>query len=197
MAVPSFDSLMLPVLETLADGEIHRPQEVSDNVAARLGVTAEDQTEMLPSGAMPRYRNRVLWALHYMKRAGVIASPGRGQYVIADSGRALLAEAPAKITTKTLERYPGYLEFMGRSAPSRKTPTRSTTKWRPPKSGSRQPTRRYATTSLPRFSSGCARSIHCASSASSSRYSRPWATAALTQSARPLRLIVTTVVLMA
>jgi len=117
MAVPSMESLMLPVLETLVDGEIHRPQEVSDKVAAQLGVSAEDQAEMLPSGAMPRYRNRVLWALHYMKRAGVIASPGRGQYVIADSGRALLAEAPAKITTKTLERYPGYLEFMGRSVP--------------------------------------------------------------------------------
>jgi restriction system protein len=54
--------------------------------------------------------------LHYMKRAGVIASPGRGQYVIAASGRALLAEAPAKISAKALERYPGYLEFMGHSA---------------------------------------------------------------------------------
>jgi len=106
---------MLPVLETLVDGEIHRPRDVSNQVAARLGVTAEDQAEMLPSGAMPRYRNRILWALHYMKRAGVIDSPGRGQYAIADSGRALLAEKPAKITTKTLERYPGYLEFMGRS----------------------------------------------------------------------------------
>ena len=117
MAVPSFDSLMLPVLETLVDGKIHRPQEVNDLVAARLGVSAEDQAEMLPSGAMPRYRNRILWALHYMKRAGVIASPGRGQYVIADSGRALLAESPAKITTKMLERYPGYMEFMGHTAP--------------------------------------------------------------------------------
>ncbi|MFA4965178.1 MAG: winged helix-turn-helix domain-containing protein, partial [Thermoleophilia bacterium] len=115
MAVPSFDSLMLPVLETLADGEVHRPQEVSDRVAAQLGVSAEDEAEMLPSGAMPRYRNRILWALHYMKRAGVIASPGRGRYLIADSGRALLAEAPAKITAKTLERYPGYMEFVGRS----------------------------------------------------------------------------------
>lgn len=122
MAVPSLDSLMLPVLETLVDGKIHRPQEVGATVAAQLGVSAEDQAEMLPSGAMPRYRNRILWALHYMKRAGVIASPGRGQYVITDSGRALLAEAPAKVTTKTLERYPGYVEFMGHTAPGRKSP---------------------------------------------------------------------------
>ena len=113
---------MLPVLETLADGDIHRPQEVNDRVAARLGVSSEDQAEMLPSGAMPRYRNRILWALHYMKRAGVITSPGRGQYIIAESGRALLAEKPAKITTKTLERYPGYMEFMGRRVPKLQDP---------------------------------------------------------------------------
>ena len=169
MAVPSFDSLMLPVLETLKDGKIHRPREVGDRVAAELGVSAEDQAEMLPSGAMPRYRNRILWALHYMKRAGVIVSPGRGQYLIADSGRALLDEAPAKITAKTLERYPGYMEFMGRSAPKLRDSHVIGDDVATPKSGSRPPTRRYATTSPSRFSSGCARSIHCASSTSSSR----------------------------
>ncbi|MEI6727019.1 MAG: restriction endonuclease [Actinomycetes bacterium] len=114
MAVPSFQSLMLPALTALADGVVHRPQEVSDKVAAQLGVSAEDQAEPLPSGAMPRYRNRVLWALHHMKRAGVIRSPGRGQYVITDSGRALLAETPTGITTKTLERYPEYMDFVER-----------------------------------------------------------------------------------
>ena len=107
MAVPRFQSLMLPVLRALDDGAVHQPQPVCDEVAAQLGVSAEDQAELLPSGAMTRYRNRILWALHYMKRAGVIESPGRGQYVITDRGRALLAEAPAEITTKTLERYPG------------------------------------------------------------------------------------------
>jgi restriction system protein len=50
-----------------------------------------------------------------MKRAGVIESPGRGQYVISDRGQALLAEAPAEIRVKTLERYPDYMEFVERS----------------------------------------------------------------------------------
>jgi restriction system protein len=111
MAVPRFQSLMLPVLMTLADGVVHQPQPVCDAVAAKLGVSAEDQAELLPSGAMSRYRNRIHWALHYMKRAGLIESPGRGQYLITDRGRALLAEAPTEINTKTLERYPEYLEF--------------------------------------------------------------------------------------
>ena len=116
MAIPNFQELMLPVLTVLQDGIVHRPKEVENAVAAQLGVSAADQGEMLPSGAMGRYRNRILWALHYMKRAGVIESPGRGQYVITERGLALLAESPEAISTKTLERYPEYLEFVSRSA---------------------------------------------------------------------------------
>lgn len=115
MTVPSFQSLMLPVLTVLDDGVVRRPRPVCDEVAARLGVSAEDQAELLPSGAMSRYRNRILWALHHMKRAGVIRSPGRGQYVITHRGQALLAEAPVEISLKTLERYPEYAELSGRS----------------------------------------------------------------------------------
>jgi restriction endonuclease Mrr len=42
MTVPSFQSLMLPALTALADGAVHRPQDVSDKVAAQLDVSAED-----------------------------------------------------------------------------------------------------------------------------------------------------------
>jgi restriction endonuclease Mrr len=80
MAVPSFDSLMLPVLSVLEDGTVGRPKEVCEKVATELGISTDDQDELLPSGAMSRYRNRILWALHYLKRAGVVTSPGRGLY---------------------------------------------------------------------------------------------------------------------
>jgi restriction system protein len=117
MTVPGFELLMLPVLSSLSDGAVRRPQEVSDAVARQLHISQDVQAEMLPSGAMSRYRNRILWALHYLKRAGVIESPARGKYVITERGRALLAEAPILINTKTLERYPEYLEFSERSRP--------------------------------------------------------------------------------
>lgn len=115
MAIPNFQALMLPVLSELGDGVVHRPQQTSEAVARRLGITEEEQQELLPSGAMGRYRNRILWALHYLKRAGVLSSPGRGQYVITDRGRALLAQSPKEISTRTLEQYPEYMEFPGRN----------------------------------------------------------------------------------
>jgi restriction system protein len=116
---------MLPILLFLGDGVVHRPGEITDHTASSLGLTADDLAEMLPSGAMSRYRNRVLWALHYLKRADVVATPTRGQYVITQRGQDLLAEAPAKISTKTLERYPEYVEFAagGRSKTTAEAPT--------------------------------------------------------------------------
>ena len=116
MAVPDFQSLMLPVLSLLGDGIVRRPQQVSDEVAAKLGLAVGDMDELLPSGKQSRYRNRILWALHYLKRATVVASPARGQYVITDRGRALLAEKPSAIGMKTLERYPEYVEFVARGS---------------------------------------------------------------------------------
>lgn len=115
MAVPRFESLMLPVLSVLRDGAVHRPREVSQAVATQLSIAIDEQEELLPSGAMSRYRNRILWALHHMKRACIIESPGRGQYVITERGQAQLKEAPKEISVKTLMRYPEYMEFVERS----------------------------------------------------------------------------------
>ena len=122
MTVPNFQALMRPVLAEFADGVVRRPREVSDAVAEKLGISEQVQKELLPSGAMGRYHNRILWALHYMKRAGVVDSPSRGRYVITGRGEDLLAECPAEISTKTLERFPEYLEFAGRSQHKSQTP---------------------------------------------------------------------------
>ena len=116
MSVPDFQSLMLPVLQQLSDGKTRGAREVFDEVAEALGLDADDLTELLPSGKQSRYENRILWTLHYLKRAGVIATPARGRYVITDRGRELLGEEPGSINMKTLERYPEYLEFVARGA---------------------------------------------------------------------------------
>jgi restriction system protein len=106
---------MLPVLRSLADGTQQSPGWVTERVAEDVGVTPEQQTEMLPSGKQTTYRNRIHWALHYLKRAGVLETPVRGRYRITERGRELLNEAPHEIRMKTLERYPEYIEFVSSS----------------------------------------------------------------------------------
>lgn len=112
MSVPDFQSLMLPVLKSLSAGEPQSPGWVTDRVAGDVGITAEQQAEMLPSGKQTTYRNRIHWALHYLKRAQVLETPVRGRYRITERGRELLAENPAEVRMKTLERYPEYREFV-------------------------------------------------------------------------------------
>lgn len=50
MAVPEFQTFILPVLKATADGNEHTLPEVRDQVAIVLGLTADDSSEMIPSG---------------------------------------------------------------------------------------------------------------------------------------------------
>lgn len=49
MAVPDFQSLMLPMLKFAADGKEHTMQEARDGLAKTLGLSQSDLEERLPS----------------------------------------------------------------------------------------------------------------------------------------------------
>jgi hypothetical protein len=91
MAVPDFQTLMLPMLETLSDGQVRRViPDVSDVLAARFHLTAEDLEQMLPSGAMPTFINRTHWASTYMSKAELLERPQRGHIQVTRRGLDLL-----------------------------------------------------------------------------------------------------------
>lgn len=111
MAVPDFQTMMLPVLQQYAGGADRSTRDVRDSVAGALGVTAADRAEVLPSGRQTRYANRVAWSHIYLKQAGLLASPRRGVYQITERGRALLASPPDRISIAYLTRYPEFVAF--------------------------------------------------------------------------------------
>jgi restriction system protein len=110
MAVPDFQSLMLPVLRRVADGDISAP-ELRDHVASELGLSEDELAERLPKGGQSVFANRVAWANVYLQRAGLIEKAGRGTYRISEEGRALLAQQPDRIDLRTLSRYPSYSDW--------------------------------------------------------------------------------------
>ena len=114
MAVPDFQTLMLPVLQAYADGKERVSSEVRDGVARQLGLTAEDMAERLPTAPQTRLANRTAWAHSYLKQSRLLESTRRGHYRITDRGRALLAAPPARIGIAFLERYPDFQEFRAR-----------------------------------------------------------------------------------
>lgn len=107
---------MRPTLVALEDGEPHSLQQVRDAVAATLGVTQEDQTQLLPSGKQTTYSNRVAWALTHMGKAGLVTRPARAQYALTERGRTVLIEHAERVDMGVLANFDEYRAF--RSAPT-------------------------------------------------------------------------------
>lgn len=111
MAIPDFQTLMLPALRRLASGRT-RTGDLISALAAEFGLTDEERASLLPSGRQPTIANRTHWALAYLNKAGLATRLGRGEYEASAAGRALLAAPPERITLPFLiERYPGVRAF--------------------------------------------------------------------------------------
>lgn len=109
--IPDYQSIMLPLLEHISDGKEHKMRNVTDELAIKLGVTEEEQKELLPSGAAPVFYNRTAWAKTYLKKAGLIYSPKQGTVIISKRGLEVLKERPNSINVKFLRQFPEFVEF--------------------------------------------------------------------------------------
>ena len=110
MAIPDFQTLMLPVLNALAQGE-RSISRLLESLADEFGLTPEERATMLPSGRGQLFRNRIGWALTYLSRAGLIARVSRGVYRLSDRGRSVLAAPPDRIGIAFLRQFPEFRSF--------------------------------------------------------------------------------------
>jgi restriction system protein len=90
MAVPDFQSVMLPFLESLQDGQERIVREVTETLAERFKLTNDERKERLPSGQQTVFSNRVAWAKSHLKNAGLIVNPARGKVSISETGQKIL-----------------------------------------------------------------------------------------------------------
>jgi restriction system protein len=111
MAVPDFQSLMLPLLRIAVDGREHSLAEARDVLAADFKLSDAELQELLPSGRQAKFANRVAWAKSYLQQAGILLSPRRAHFQISDRGRAILKTPPPRIDIKFLEQYPEFVDF--------------------------------------------------------------------------------------
>ncbi len=116
MAVPDYQSLMLPLLSALEDGKEHRVSEVYASVVRSVGLTDADMRELLTSG-QPVFDNRFGWAKTYLKKAGLLTNETRGIYQLSPAGAALLKQRPKQVNNETLKQYPSFIVWSG--APNR------------------------------------------------------------------------------
>lgn len=122
MAVPDFQTIMLPLLQSLADGAEHGFGETVEHLATVFVLTGEDRAEMISSGQR-RFDNRVGWSITYLSQSGVVERTGRGRFRITNRGRHILTEHPERFDLKYLERFPEYQDFKSRGkAPNEPPP---------------------------------------------------------------------------
>ncbi|SFL29800.1 restriction system protein [Nitrosomonas aestuarii] len=114
MAIPDYQTLMLPVLKLAPDNRKHKFSQEVEKLADEFKLTADERSELLPSGSQVLFTNRVGWARSYLKQAGLLDSPKRGFFIITHEGNNLLAENPEKIDIALLEQYPEFIEFKNR-----------------------------------------------------------------------------------
>lgn len=112
--LPDYQTLMLPMLKILGDGNEYHVRELVEIIANQLQLTEEELSQTQPSGSS-LFGGRVGWAKTYLKQAGLIEQPRRGWCKITQSGRDLLAKGLSQIDNRLLMSYPQFVEFQKKS----------------------------------------------------------------------------------
>lgn len=115
--IPDYQTLMLPVLKLAAEGETSVNAAV-DAVSDQFNLSEDERSDLLPSGKQTTIRSRVHWAKAYLKQAGLVEPTKRGHFLITDRGRAVLANAPARIDNTFLDQFEEFRQFKERGKKS-------------------------------------------------------------------------------
>ncbi len=121
MAIPNFQTLMLPVLKASAAGEV-KISDVVTLLGKQLALSEEELSELLPSGKQTTFANRVNWAKSYLGKAGLVTLTKRGHFEASAGGKAVLASPPHAINIKFLESFPEFKQFKDASGQPAVTP---------------------------------------------------------------------------
>ncbi len=122
MAIPDFQTLMLPTLRIAGDAIEHRTGDVVSQLASEFGLTEGEREQLLPSGKGKLFANRVNWAKTYLVQAGLLEATKRAHFKITDRGKKSLAEGVLRIDNDYLSQFPEFIEFRERGRGSGEPP---------------------------------------------------------------------------
>ena len=111
MAIPDYQTIMLPVLNAIRDNKEYFVRDLVSKLALEFNLSSDELKELLPSGSSPTFNNRVSWAITYLKKAGLVASPKRSCITITARGLKTLESNPPVINIKNLEQFPEFVLF--------------------------------------------------------------------------------------
>ncbi len=120
MALPKYNELYGPFLKAISDENVHNLKEIKSFIVSLLNISNEELLQRLPSSQQTVIDNRISWAKTYLKKAGFLESPSRGNYILTDIGRKVLPDAD-HITNEYLKRYESFNNFIKNTNSERST----------------------------------------------------------------------------
>lgn len=113
MAIPDYESLMLPVLKYAATiGHELRISDVVSAISDQLQLSEAERNQLLPSGKQTIISNRIHWAKFYLQKAGLVESPRRGAFKITSRGMGIFNDPPARIDRNYLMAFAEFRQFV-------------------------------------------------------------------------------------
>ena len=113
--IPKYIEILLPLLNLLQDERVYTSKEYISHLEKEFNLSEEDKKQVISNGKTKLFSNRIAWAKTYLKQAGLVEYPKRGEVKITSEGLAFLKSKSSKITLEDLERYPQFVEFKNRS----------------------------------------------------------------------------------
>ena len=110
MAIPDFQTLMLPLLKALADKQEHSMKDVTTTLSGQFNLSEDERNIASEVSGQPVMYNRTAWAKTYLKRAGLIEQTRRGFFRVSESGEKVLKSAPPAINIKFLRQFAEFKE---------------------------------------------------------------------------------------
>ncbi|MBP7845402.1 MAG: restriction endonuclease [Proteobacteria bacterium] len=111
MAIPDYQTLMLPILKSVGSRSVSDAKAVIADMVKEFKLTEDEVAQLLPSKTQTVINNRVYWALVYLVKAGLVSRPDRGKYVVTDEGKKVLSNSPSKIDVKFLNQFESFQDF--------------------------------------------------------------------------------------
>lgn len=115
MAIPGYQKFMFPILKFLYDGQTKSRTSIFNAMSKTFKLTTQQLNETLPSQTQPTYKNRIGWAITYLKKAGLLISSTRANFQITDEGKKIVDNNITNLDSKYLEKYESFVEFQNLS----------------------------------------------------------------------------------
>jgi len=109
--IPSFQTIMLPLLEFSADGKKHSKKEAVKYISDKFSLSDKEKTRTYSVSGVKIIYSRVHFAETYLIKAELLKSVGRGYFKITKRGLGVLRKKLKKIDVKFLEQFPEFVEF--------------------------------------------------------------------------------------